>query len=348
MGYQDNYSKTLFLNAYGKAKPLKPNEDYQKYFTYECNITNPRAYHEQLISDGYLSPCSIPELLSTLKVAELKEMCDNFSISKGGKKQEIIERLVQNVSAELLNKYTNKAECFSLSKKGTAFLSSHQDYLDLHQNSNYDISLSEYERVKAHISSDDFYQIALDVLCDRLKSNDSSCLRNTYFSLATLHKHNKNWGQSLTALLHVLFFDINSTPDLNLLNSVNAVNELYHFYGFAPGLIKEIVDLQSVYSPNMIDEVYRKYSHLALLCSQELFEKIVNEIFTLPQINARKYAEIFRENLINYLKTNRLITTRSQSNTNAEYNSSDTSVGSGCLAGIIIIVIFIVLVIIIF
>ena len=133
MGYQEDYNQTLFLQAYGNAKPLKQNDEYQRYFTYECGIANPRAYHEQLIADGFLIPSSTAETLKGYKVAQLKELCDAFGIVKTGKKQDIIERLVQNVAPDLLKNYTNKEQCYSLSEKGADFLSQHKDYIELHR-----------------------------------------------------------------------------------------------------------------------------------------------------------------------------------------------------------------------
>ncbi len=348
MGYQEDYNKTLFLNAYGKAKPLKPNEAYQKYFTYECNITNPRAYHEQLISSGYLIPCTLRDMLGILKVVELKKICEELGVNKNGKKQEIIDRLIENVSPEILNNYTEQNKYYSLSQTGEEFLSSHQDYLDLHKNLNYEISLSEYESSKKLTSSSDFYQNALILLRRRLNSTAIPSLRNTYYSLAELYKHNEDTYSSLAALLHVLFFDINLTPDLSLFKNVKDVNEFYNFYGFAPGLIKEIVDLKSAYSPDMVNEIYSKYSNFARLCSQDTFEKLVQEIFATPQINNETYAIIFKENFINYLKANKLIVTKTQDITSATSDSENTSLGCGCLISIIFIFVILILIIMIF
>ena len=61
MSFRDDYNKAVFLNAYGNGKPLKENEEYQRYFEFECGITNPSGYHKRLIEEGYLAPASITD-----------------------------------------------------------------------------------------------------------------------------------------------------------------------------------------------------------------------------------------------------------------------------------------------
>lgn len=337
MGYQEDYNQTLFLQAYGNAKPLKQNNEYQRYFTYECGITNPRAYHEQLIADGFLTPCSAAETLKGYKVAELKELCDSFGIVKTGKKQDIIERLVQNVAPDLLKNYTNKEQCYSLSEKGADFLSQHKDYIELHRNTVWGISLDEYEKEKAATVETDFYKIALGILEKKLTSTNTDGFRNIYHSIAQIYMQTGDMTAALKNLLYVLFFDVNWSPNQSIISNLapsDDIADYYRFSGFAPGLIKDISNLKDYYKGQMVDEIYETYSYMSpYVCPKTLFNQLINDIFNVPTLDTKRYAEMFKQNFISISRH------RAANNQGQGQNSQTGNIG--CIAGIIVVAIII-------
>lgn len=345
MGYQDDYNQTIFLNAYGNAKPLRKNDEYQRYFTYECGITNPRAYHEQLISKGFLIPCSANDALKGFKLAELKELCDAFSIVKTGKKQDIIDRIVQNVSPDLLKKYTEKEKCYSLSEIGRDFVAQHKDYIEFHKNTLLGISLEEYEREKAISSESDFYKIALRLLSKRLDSTNTDGFRNTYYSIAQIHSQTNDMTASLKNLLYVLFFDVNWTPNQSVIANLahsDDITEYYHFSGFAPGLIKDITNLKDYYKKQMVDDIYETYSHMSpYVCPKALFLQLIDDIYSKPVIDSEQYAKIFKENFASSIKTP---CPKNRQESTKEYQTGN----AGCMATIIVVVVFLILALLFF
>lgn len=345
MGCQEDYNRTLFLQAYGNAKSLKQNDEYQRYFTYECGITNPRAYHEQLITDGFLIPSSDTETLKGYKVSELKELCDSFSIVKTGKKQDIIERLVQNVSPDLLKNYTNKEQHYSLSEKGVNFLSKHKDYIEFHKNTVWGISLDEYEKEKANTRENDFYKIALRILNKKLSSTDTDGFRNIYYSIAQIYTHTGDMTASLKNLLHVLFFDVNRTPNQSLIANLapsDDIADYYRFNGFASGLIKDICNLKDYYNEQMVNEIYETYSYMSpYVCPKALFIQLISDIFNKPSLDRERYAEIFKQNFGDTIKT--------QYTPNPQGSIEETQTGNaGCMITMIVIVAFIILALLFF
>lgn len=344
MGYQEDYNQTLFLQAYGNAKPLKQNDEYQRYFTYECGITNPRAYHEQLIADGFLAPCSTAETLKGYKIAELKELCDSFGIVKTGKKQDIIERLVQNVAPDLLKNYTDKEQCYSLSEKGADFLSQHKDYIELHRNTVWGISLDEYEKEKATTVETDFYKIALGILEKKLTSTNTDGFRNIYYSIAQIYMQTGDMAAALKNLLYVLFFDVNWMPNQSIISNLapsDNITDYYCFHGFAPGLIKDISNLKDYYKSQMVDEIYETYSYMSpYVCPKTLFIQLINDIFNVPTLDTERYTEIFKQNFINMSK-------RNTANTQGQGQNSQIG-NAGCITGIIVVAIVIILALIFF
>lgn len=50
----NTYATAVFLNAYKKSCPIMPDSEYYKYLKTECRINKPSAFHQNLISEGYL------------------------------------------------------------------------------------------------------------------------------------------------------------------------------------------------------------------------------------------------------------------------------------------------------
>ena len=345
MGCQDDYSRALFLKAYGNAKSLKQNNGYQRYFINECGITNPRAYHEQLITDGFLIPSSTAETLKGYKISELKELCDSFGIVKTGKKQDIIERLIRDVSPELLKNCTNKEQCYSLSEKGVDFLSKHEDYIECHRNTAWGISLDEYTKEKANIGENDFYKIALHILNKKLSSTNTDGFRNIYYSIAQIYAHTGDMATSLKNLLLVLFFDVNWTPNQALISKLapsDDIADYYHFNGFAPGLIKDICNLKDYYNEQMVNEIYKTYSYMSpYVCPKALFIQLINDIYNKPSLDRERYAEIFKQNFGDSIKT--------QYTPNTQGSIEETQTGNaGCMITMIAVVVFVILALLFF
>lgn len=342
MGYHDDYNQTLFLNAYGNTKPLRKNDEYQRYFTYECGITNPRAYHEQLISEGFLVPCSTAEALKGYKLTELKELCDILGVVKTGKKQDIIERLIQNASSDLLKKYIKKEQCYSLSEIGQDFVAQHRDYIDFHENTVWGISLDEYEKEKTATGENNFYKIALRVLNKKLDSNNTESFRGIHYSIAQIYDNIGDMVASLKNLLYVLFFDVNWTPNQSVIAKLTPsddITDYYRFNGFAPGLIKNICNLKDYYNDQMVNEIYETYSYMSpYVCPKSLFIQIIDDVFSSPNLDNERYAEIFKQNFISSIKTQHT----------KEPLPDTPSRNPGCMAAIIIVIVFILLALLFF
>lgn len=84
--FKENYRKTIFLYAESKISKIKKRNEYVGYLSYECGITNPDIYHKQLINDGYFERATTEQVLSKLKVSELKEILEKNNLTAKGKK----------------------------------------------------------------------------------------------------------------------------------------------------------------------------------------------------------------------------------------------------------------------
>lgn len=137
--YQENYAQAVFLNAYQKASPILRNSEYQGYLLYECGIRNASEYHQRMIQEGYLAEASFKDRISALKVADLKMVLKKAGLATTGKKDVLIQRILDSGAEESIDAVSAEA-LFSLSETGAAFLTEYQDYVKLHQHKVWNIS----------------------------------------------------------------------------------------------------------------------------------------------------------------------------------------------------------------
>ena len=142
--FQGDYAKTIFLWAHEKASAVRKNDDYARYFLYECGISNPSAYHRELIRAGCFEKAPATAILNSLKVADLKQFLSSIGQVSTGKKDVLIERIIQNADESSLATLCPE-ELYVLSEIGRAFLEEHYDYVMVHKHKNWGIDWKEYD-----------------------------------------------------------------------------------------------------------------------------------------------------------------------------------------------------------
>lgn len=309
MSYKSDYSKAVFLNAYGSGKPLKQNSEYQQYIKFECEITNPRKYHKQLIAADYLQPASPEKIISSLKVSELKEICESIGVQKTGKKQILVERIISSCSPDQITFFV-KEPLYSLSAKGELFLNEHWEYVELHKHKNYGISLDEYVSLKNSLPfTSTFRDVAWGIFNKRIldysKNKQYGLLRSNYLNMSQLSKEEKNYDVELKFLLYVLFFDIYDY-DMEYISyqttREKAIN-CYRCFAFQTSIPGRISELKEYYDEIYADEVYQSYSGQfpIVVCDINTFKHLVIDLFDSTENINQKYVESFERNFTCYV-----------------------------------------------
>lgn len=311
MNYKEDYARAIFLEVYGNGKPLRANDEYQRYFEFECGITSPRSYHEKLIEDGYFQLASPQDSLLAKKVPELKEICAFLNLPKAGKKQELIDRIITNATSDQLNSFTEKNPIFVLSEKGTMFLNEHTEYIQLHKHKDWEIDLDEYIKFKQSLAfSASFKDITWGILSQRIitYSGQYYLLRNNYCHMSELMAEEHNYGESLKYLLCVLLFDVSYIDSLRILKYCNTKEEALSRFdcnAFKTSVITNIYDLKEYYSESYLDYVYHQYNRLPYsICDMNTFKNLVADILTCKDVDFRKYETIFRNHYLEYINKN--------------------------------------------
>lgn len=183
------YGKTLLLWLFEKASPLKTN--FPVYFERECHISNPSKMQSQLLQDAYIVPAPLLDILSSYKMQDLKIIADSIGCVKKGKKEELIERIYQNLDENITRTLISGSNLFILSNKGRTFLNDNYDYVELHRHWNYNLSLYDFNRNRfCGNCKRSFEDNAYTLIRQRIFSNCSHCyyhmMEYDYYSLYSI------------------------------------------------------------------------------------------------------------------------------------------------------------------
>lgn len=108
--------RDFFLSSQG----LKPHEilmiyycdeyttnqqDFPSFWTYTYGVNRPQKILDKLIDQGFVEVATAKQSLNTLKVSELKEILKSHGLKLSGKKNELIERISQEIEEADLDGY---------------------------------------------------------------------------------------------------------------------------------------------------------------------------------------------------------------------------------------------------
>lgn len=285
---QSDYAKTIFLWNLKNASPIFSKDKYPAYLLYECGITDPVAYHKNLIAEGYFSQASKIDILNSFTIAQLKVILDNLKLKKSGNKKTLIERIIGAENNEIIfDEYKN---LYSLSAKGKDFLKVHDAYIQLHQNKHFDISWQEYDNCLATLPNNqnfNFFDVVWAILNKRLTSDNTNFGRNEYNCMYEILVKEGKRKEALRMLLRIIYIDFNGTElwsafkdDDNtkkeILSSLSPDDfEIAIF--IIPDLIESILAYADVYDDLIIDDIYTQKLPFKIV-SKTLFKRIIHNI----------------------------------------------------------------------
>lgn len=293
-----DYSMSIFLNWANGKKIGKSLTYYPQYIKYECNINDPIDFHKKMIKDGYLCTPKINLLLTFYKITELKQILSENNLSKTGNKDILIQRIIDNVPTDTLEKISNSFEGYTLSEKGAAFISKNNDYIEIHKNSNWMISLEEYTNKKKQLQFDvHFYDIAWGIFNDRnlqyVREQNWGLVRNNIHNMSELLNKENKPKQSLSYLLSVLYYDLSGLSNNNILCNLEDLD-------LSSGIIDKILKLKNYYSEDIIDNCpflnQLPFSYFTI----DTFKLILNELLESENVDLNKYKKYAKTSKYNY------------------------------------------------
>lgn len=305
---QGDYAKTIFLWAHSKASPVKGNDSYARYFLYECGIRDAAKYHQELIADGYLEEASSEQTLNVLKATELKAILDELGQPTTGKKDVLIERIINNADSAMIGRYCPERQ-YTLSALGRDFLDAHNDYVLVHKHKNWGVDWREYDSHK--VPGRSYYDTMWGIFNERLANDPRNFGRSHYLCMYQLLEEEEKRVPALQMLLRVLYIDLSGVEGMQCYDMYRKgfykekdVREYFNIaIMMAPGILNPIKEYANIYSDELVDNIYRQQLPVQV-CDKKLFLSIVHSLFdgtyeeeaTTEKLK-RAYYKYLRENL---------------------------------------------------
>lgn len=285
--YKEIETIAIFLNWAKNGHSIYTKDSYPSYMKHKLNITNPVLFHRDMVNSGYLEKPTIYSLFFYFKVSELKEILTENNLPKTGNKDILIERILNNVPNEYISKVHSNYTGYVLSSKGDKFIKDNINFIEMHKNSNWMISLDEYLNKKNQFKFDaSFYDIAWGIFNDRniqyyCEKNWGELTGNILNMSEILLRENK-YKQGLSFLLSVLYYNLSGLRNGNMLYE-------FEYIDCPPEIIKRILKLKSFYSDDLINNCpfinQLPFSYFTL----DTFKIIINDLLNTNEINLDDY-----------------------------------------------------------
>lgn len=262
----DKSKYIVFLNWVNGKKILNQFE-YPQFFYYDYGITNCNQFHLELIEEGYLKESSLKSYLITRKIDELKKILENNNLKKTGKKEELIERILNEIEPskiELDDKY------YELTDKGIKIIKDNEYILKLRK---LHIPIEEYEKVVNKIGENNSFNTIVwklynEKLEEEFKNKNFGMYRNIILEMASFLHTQNNYEKELDYLLRGLYCDLSGIGNKGIVEEKRDL--------FIPE-VSSIYDLGEYFKEEMLEECF-KIKLPFHYCNNKLFEKIVYDI----------------------------------------------------------------------
>lgn len=193
---------------------------FQGFWEYSYEI-NPQETFQHLLKQGYfIISASLEDTLSKMTVPELKEILKSNNLKITGKKDLLIERILNEIPLESKQSIP-LIEMYTLSKKAKEILDKNKHIRYFNKVSPTDISIYQYhDFMKENHELEPFEGLikCLENVSDKhVASNDWGLYRNTLHEISNVYSKEGNTSEALKYIILVCYLDINGlTNNFNL------------------------------------------------------------------------------------------------------------------------------------
>lgn len=269
------FSNANFLKwADGKSLP-SDGSAYPKYMQYRYSITQPLKKHEQMISEGFLIEGDAKDSLSKLKVQELKNILSEHNIPATGKKDVLIQRIIENVDCSNLN----FPKILVLTEKGKNYLSKYNYYIEFNEYISQNIielsDLSKFDDIKKEQpylrTNDIVWHILQMKYFEYMRKQSYGLVRNIELSRYRILEKEGKKKDATYHLLIVFYYDLSGMHNNG---TILKYNDLF----IAPGLIQPLRSLKDFIDSNMIHRIYQRIDVPFRYFNEDIFYEIICDL----------------------------------------------------------------------
>lgn len=199
----DDFSKRLMLSYAPKFKYQAKNE-FQSFWNYRYNV-DPQQLLNSLESNGLIAKGDVSDTIKLLKVDQLKSILKKHSLKQTGRKQELIDRIIENIPTKSIEKYCKCAN-YVLTPKGENILQEEltQNIIFAHRHPNDHIN--PYTMSGASVNDTLWRKLHQDCLTFA-SNNDWGLYRNAKLRMAEIREDEKGYKDALALYAEVCYYD---------------------------------------------------------------------------------------------------------------------------------------------
>ena len=203
-------SEVLLLEYTKRGNYPNPQGGYQNFWWFDYGINNVGQVLNLLKQRGFIRFRTPFEMLETLKVTQLKEILSGLDLPTKGKKEELIERIIQANDVSVLNGYI-KALKYTLTELGEKELleNAYVPYMHSHKN----IGLTVWEMNKLiHQQKRPFRDIIWGYFNQQIQNfklpAETGLYRNHRLTMGDFVFEEKRYHEALREYILVCYYDV--------------------------------------------------------------------------------------------------------------------------------------------
>jgi len=259
----------ILLSGNQNGSKIRRNDEYSLYFEGRYGLMNISTLHRWLYEQGYLRAANLSEALSLYKVSELKMILESLRLKKTGKKDELINRVINVLDDSEKERIVNQCEHLFVTDKGLIFLKENEDYVMWHKKS-YSVTFEEFNR---HRILQGRKRRFYDTIFQCLNERDSiyqikhyySRLEMIYYNLSEVLYDEGKYDLSVRyALLrlycaanlarHVALFDVSLVKFNGIKKEKEYIKSLHEI--FSKSVLNRLIELKDYYGEHILDIIY--------------------------------------------------------------------------------------------
>lgn len=265
-----------------KAEQFKiRGNQFPKYWYYDYSVIDPQLILNTLRSRGFLEIGTIEQALGALKTTELKEELKAVGQKVSGKKDELVQRLMENGDLDALErKYPDRY--FQLTDLGKEELEENQY---LFKSAGLDAWETNW-KYKGKVPTlqqqrDDTWRMYNKMSMEHIRNRDYGLYRNTRYDMCWFVMEEEKYKTALQLLCEVALYDLNNLgngdPDINDLKNHIFRMELSQQFSYPKS------DTDSMLPPRVKSDFVKLKDEIGF--SNKEFEEHLRSVFaefTLP------------------------------------------------------------------
>lgn len=317
------------LMLFMASKYKTGNNDFPRYWEYNYKIKNPQEILTSLENRGFIQQGGLKETLSSLMVNDLKEELSANGLKTSGKKEELVNRLIDSVDCHVLEtKFPNKP--YKLTELGEDELKQNEYVIKIHSDNlcggiwwmnhllyfnnpehlgyrdvlwreyvksslknyrdgNFGLYASDYLRMYYHLMEEEKYETAFQMLAEVL-----------YFDLSGLRNNMALFEQNMKHYLKLIIDVYLSSVIENPLNCIVSLS---------PAIVDYLLPNMKIKLNIVSDEEYygvllTKFKDVAERCPFHLFTPEESAKICIWEMNkdVEKLADIYRKAVLRIQK----------------------------------------------